>query len=304
MKRLIVAAAIAMTALLVHAQDVKTVLDNRTNGYKQELAKVDADVKKQQEAWPDQYLQALNTLAQKFTKDGDLDKVLLVRQEIDRFKKTKQAPEEAVQEPKELASLQARAIKMPQSIEAGRRKLISAATARHIDGLEELKKRLTQQGQIEDALKVNDEIGLLKSRAESYAAQPVPPDTVAEKVVTEEKKAGPEPAETVRPEATSAATPRDPIVRPVKKGNSPIGKWLSHPPDMPDVKLIMTLHEDGRFDQDQESQEWGGTFKFLNDEHTKVERDCRNGSVFILEYNPSTDEMTQNDGAPYVRASE
>jgi hypothetical protein len=304
MKRLIVAASIAMTALLVHAQDVKTVLDNRTNGYKQELAKVDADVKKQQEAWPDQYLQALNTLAKKFTKDGDLDKVLLVRQEIDRFNKTKQAPEEAIQAPIELASLQAQAIRMPQSIEAGRRKQIGAATARHIDGLEELKKRLTQQGKIEDALKVNDEISVVKTRAESYAAQPVPQDSVAEKIASEEKKTSPETVAAVASETTSAATPLEPIVRTVKKGNSPIGKWLSHPPDMPDVKLIMALHEDGRFDQDQESQEWGGTFKFLNDEHTKVERDCRNGSVFILEYNPSTDEMTQNDGAPYIRATE
>ena len=180
MKRLIAIAVIAAVACAVRAQDVKTVLDNRTKGYKQALAQVDVDAKKQQDAWPDQYIQALNTLAQKFGKDGDLDKVLQIRQEIDRFKKTKQAPDEAVQEPRELASLQAKAIKMPQTIEAGRRKQIMAATARHIEGLEELKKRLTQQGQIEDALKVNEEIANVKKTAESGAGTDI--------VMSEEKK--------------------------------------------------------------------------------------------------------------------
>jgi len=283
MKRLIMCAMLALVALPVRAQDVKTVLDNRTKGYQQGLAQVESDAKKQEVAWQDQYLLALKTLEQKVTKGGDLDGVIQVRKEIERFRKARQVGEgDVVQEPAELASLQARAVKMPKSIESSRIKQVRVVTLQHIDGLDELKKRLTQQGQIEDALKINEEITRLKKELEVIAPQPEPSVIVAA------------PSVPVVMKTVTIAAPKQ------AKGKSPIGRWRTHPPDQPAIHLIMTLHEDGRFVV-QDDQAWSGTFKFLDDAHTQIERTCGSGAVFTLEYNPETDEMMQSDGAPFVR---
>ena len=96
MKKMMVTAVFLGAALATHAQDLKTILDSKAKAYRQNLAKVEAEVRKQQKDLPDQYLQALTSLEQRFTKAGDLDNVLLVRKELDRFQQAKQISEEMV----------------------------------------------------------------------------------------------------------------------------------------------------------------------------------------------------------------
>ena len=292
MRRLFVALLVAVVALPVQGEDLKTILAAKARAYRQDLEKLEADARKSAEAWPDQYLQALMTLEQRFQQAGDLDSVIVVRREKARFSEGKQLPEEAVvQTPREVAALQTKAIRMLKNIEDNRGRQAGAATERYLAGLEEMKRSLTKQGQFEDALKVSEEIGRVRKEAEAAGIQLVSNDATA-----------PRPPEQKKPEVRKPAAEAKPVFKPAgsrKKGRSPIGTWLTHPEGMPDVSLIVVLHKDGRWEA-VDDQVWNGRFKFLNDEQTKMERRS-NGQVFILEYDPETDQMIQDGQVPYFR---
>jgi hypothetical protein len=241
----------------------------------------------------------MKALDLKFKAAGDLDNVVLVRKEIDRFNQTKQVSREtAPQTPAELGDLHTRARKSLQSIDLSSGRQIAALTSSYVADLDLLKKELTRQGKFDDAIQVSEALRLARSSAAEARAQlaslgdgPIAPV----KESTSAKPASPRPVAVAKAARPVAARPGT--------GTSPIGVWGTSPPGLPDGKLTMTLHEDGRFEQSPEDAEWGGTFIFLNDEHTRAERRCNNGSTFILEYDRATDAMTQNDGAPYSRIS-
>jgi hypothetical protein len=299
MKRLLVIAAALAATLTSRAQGTHAAMDARTTAYRQNVAKVEDNARKLRAAWPDQYLQALKALDLKFKAAGDLDNVILVRKEIDRFNQTKQVSREtAPQTPAELGDLHTRAMKSLQSIDLSSGRQIAALTSSYVADLDLLKKELTRQGKFDDAIQVSEALRLARSSAAEARAQlaslgdgPIAPV----KETTNARPTSPKPAAVAKATRAVAARP--------KTGTTPIGAWSTYPPGLPDVKLTMTLHEDGRFEQSSEDAEWDGTFIFLNDERTKVERRCNNGSTFILEYDRATDSMTQNDGAPYSRIS-
>lgn len=171
MKNLVTMLALSF-ALQVQAEDIKTTLATYQKAYDQDLAKMEAESKKAIADWPDQYLQALKTLEQKFQTAGDLESLIAVRKEKDRFAETKQMPAEAiVQIPKELADLQGKAVKVLQNIELKRNKQIVTAANKYTAGLEELRTSLTKQGKVDDAVVVNTEMEGIKQRAEVTAAQ-------------------------------------------------------------------------------------------------------------------------------------
>ena len=132
-------------ALQAQAEDIKPTFAAYEKAYEQDLAKVEADNKKAVEALPDQYVQSLKNLEQKFQKAGDLDSLVLVKTEEARFAKARKVSAEVlVPTVSELAVLQSRVIQVSSNIEVGRCKKVIALVEKYIAGLEELKKSLTK----------------------------------------------------------------------------------------------------------------------------------------------------------------
>ena len=159
-------------ALQAQAEDIKPTFAAYEKAYEQDLAKVEADNKKAVEALPDQYVQSLKNLEQKFQKAGDLDSLVLVKTEEARFAKARKVSAEVlVPTVSELAVLQSRVIQVSSNIEVGRCKKVIALVEKYIAGLEELKKSLTKQGRLDDALLTKEEIERAGKRPEVTAAR-------------------------------------------------------------------------------------------------------------------------------------
>ena len=172
MNRLMAIAFVFATASAASAQDLKDILSKHQQAYEQELAKNDTGVRKALEALPEQYLQALKKLEQTFQQAGDLDGLLQTRKEIERFTASKQLPDEASAQPlKALSDIQRKFVERSRDMNLNRNRQVVALADRYLAVLESLKKSLTVQGKIEDALQVNAEINLVKKRAEITAAQ-------------------------------------------------------------------------------------------------------------------------------------
>lgn len=138
----------------------------------QQLAKIDVECKKASEKWPEQYLQALKMLEVKFQKEGELDAILVVRKEAERFSVAKAIPPEAfVETPQELRDLQERSTKGSGDPDVERYKQVLALLAKYEDSLGTLKQSLTQKGLIDEAIAVDSEIDMLPIRPEMVAAR-------------------------------------------------------------------------------------------------------------------------------------
>jgi len=297
----IVVAVIMLAALTAHAQQAPcSILTNRASAYRQEMAKVASDAVKQEQAWPDQYLQALKTLEQKFGKAGDLDGILAIRKETKRFQDEKQLPEEAVAEyTPDLAALQKKAIRLRREIEQNRRTAAGAATDRYLAALRALKKDLTKQGLLEEAIRAKDEIASVQADATAAGLPLAPEEIAAPKPPPAVKKAeGRQPVAEKEP-ARKAITG---LGSKATKKKSPLGKWSYSPEGMPSVMLIVILHKNGKWEAVGD-QVWNGTFTFLNDEMTRLERKS-NGQVSTIEWNPETDELVQDGPIYYTRVRE
>ncbi|NQT87837.1 hypothetical protein HQ560_13810 [bacterium] len=117
------------------------------------------------------YRKALANLEEQFVKAGDLEAVLAVRKEVKRFGEAQDIPEDAlVREPKPLAELQRKYRARHESMAARKRKGRSALTKLYVARLEEMKKHLTTQRRIDDALAVVKEIEHVKAGGDWAAA--------------------------------------------------------------------------------------------------------------------------------------
>src|SRR3990172_10405164 len=97
MKRLILGLLAASVAAL-YGEEYTALLKKDRQVVEQQLARIEADAMKSLEAWPAEYARSLKALEEKLKKDGDLQGVLAVRKESDRFAANKQIPAEAVVE--------------------------------------------------------------------------------------------------------------------------------------------------------------------------------------------------------------
>jgi len=159
-------------ALQAQAEEGTTSFVTYQKTYEQDLAKVEAESRKALEAWSDQYALSLKNLEQKLQKAGDLESLMLVKAEAERFAKARKVSADVlVPAVPELAVLQTRAIQTSSSIELGRCKKVIALVEKYIAGLEELKKSQTKQGRFDDALKTKEEIERAGKRPEVTAAQ-------------------------------------------------------------------------------------------------------------------------------------
>ena len=105
-----------------------------------------------------QYAGKLRKLAEAVQDDGDLDKLVAVRSEIDRFQTQKTAPErDQLSEVAELRKLQKTYRKLLARIGAKRDDKRSRLAKKYEDALQVLEKGLTQRGDVDEALRVRAE---------------------------------------------------------------------------------------------------------------------------------------------------
>lgn len=105
------------------------------------------------------YRKALAAIEERFVRKGDLEGVLAVRREAERFATSASVAEDTVvKKPKELAALQKDHRELEQRATALRKREHSALTKLHVARLEEMKKHLTTQRRIDEALAVAKEI--------------------------------------------------------------------------------------------------------------------------------------------------
>jgi len=173
MKRFILA-LLASSAVTLFAHDYSSLLKKDSQALDQHIGRIDADSKKDLEAWPAEYLYALKDLEAQMQNAGQLEGILAIRKERDRFVAGKQIPEDAiVDSPRELRDLQLATLAKPADIERNRCKRIVAAIRKYAAILNNVKTTLTKRGQIDTAILVSKEIEAAKTRPEFIAAKAV-----------------------------------------------------------------------------------------------------------------------------------
>jgi len=172
MKRLVIVAmcfcAQQCLAQTAPSADIKTLKVK----YEQGLAAIQEDTNKALANSVQGYADALKALGRKLQGAGDLDGMLAVKKESERFEKEKAIPESAVvADCVALKDLQLRWQKMPDAIDVSKSKKIVTLSGSHIAALEELKKQLTMQGQVDEAVEAKNEIERVRTSAEVTAAE-------------------------------------------------------------------------------------------------------------------------------------
>jgi hypothetical protein len=166
---LIVGLAFASSVL---AQETKKDADlaSLQEAYRGQVSKIDAKYAALKEKIPADYTNALNALELSFTKKGDLDSIVAVRAERDRFLVAQDIPSEAVvKSPPALKVLQERFQKAVVDLEAGKKKDIAAVTVPYMTRLEQLKTSLTKNSKVDDALLVKTEIDNIRGSVDVSA---------------------------------------------------------------------------------------------------------------------------------------
>jgi len=136
------------------------------------------------DAWPEKYVAELTALMEKFQRAGDYAGWESVRDELARFEIDRAVTQRAlVSQPQELAELQRRYYVLREEHKRKRAEGIVAKTEDYVKRLQELQRRLTVGGQMEEAAVVNTEIRRVRARVDYIEAQneispqgpPVPP---------------------------------------------------------------------------------------------------------------------------------
>lgn len=136
------------------------------------------------DAWPEKYGAELTALMEKFQRAGDYAGWESVRDELARFEIDRAVTQRAlVSQPQELAELQRRYYVLREEHKRKRAEGIVAKTEDYVKRLQELQRRLTVGGQMEEAAVVNTEIRRVRARVDYIEAQneispqgpPVPP---------------------------------------------------------------------------------------------------------------------------------
>ena len=162
--------AFLLVSLLVNAQGLKGPgnLESTRTVYQKATEKATTTYIAGLADLQSEYQKQLINLDETLRKKGDLESILAVRKEKNRFAQTKTMPEDAVvQSPAELKALQQKYSKSALSLEDSKNKSLAVLAGPYLQTLEDLKKSLTQNGKIDDALAVKDEITKIKAEMEA-----------------------------------------------------------------------------------------------------------------------------------------
>jgi Concanavalin A-like lectin/glucanases superfamily len=148
--------------------DIKTLKAK----YEQGLAVIQSETDKALTNSVQGYADALKGLGQKLQGAGDLDGMLAVKKEAERFEKEKTMPESAVvADCAALRDLQLKWQKMPDTIDVSKSRKIVTLSRNQIAVLEEVKKQFTMQGKVDAAVEAKNEIERVRTSAEVTAAE-------------------------------------------------------------------------------------------------------------------------------------
>lgn len=171
--------------------------------YETELAKIKGDAGRKQEAQVQQYEKSLGLLEQSAQKAGVLEKLLAVRKEKERFSAGKQVEETdfCTAQP-DLLKLQKDFSAMLAGLRLERARNIVSLAEKFAGSLGRLQTRLTQEGKVEEALTVKQQVTDLQKRPELTEARFIIAEVEAKKPVV----VAPQPeVETVKEEPKKSA---------------------------------------------------------------------------------------------------
>jgi len=130
------------------------------------------------QAWPIEYIKALQTLQAKLQSSGDLDGWETINAELNRFQRDKTLTE-VVSSPAELRALQLSFSSRSEEITAERDAKLEDLRSKYVSRLSTLQREWTQQGKFTHAFQARDEIarvgGPPKESVTSTEPEPEPP---------------------------------------------------------------------------------------------------------------------------------
>lgn len=118
----------------------------------------------------DRYLEALASLQETFQQAGDLDSVIVVNTEIERFASSREVPR-AVSEIAELAKVQKILLDQQEKVELAADRQLHTTKLAYRRALSAAVKELTSKGEVDEALAAREEIaklGILSDKLETW----------------------------------------------------------------------------------------------------------------------------------------
>ena len=147
--------------LLTLCMSLTAGADNPWPRLKTTLAKLEAEAaeehKEALEQLKTQYHARLKTMREEFTTAGELEMVLAVAAELERFQDGRTLPAPSEDGTGEIARIATAARAAVQKLEAKRDKKLAAIYKRYIAKLDQVKRQLVIDGKIDEALKIHEE---------------------------------------------------------------------------------------------------------------------------------------------------
>ncbi|MDD3545689.1 MAG: serine/threonine-protein kinase [Kiritimatiellae bacterium] len=139
--------------------------------FEKDLTEIERAAADKADKWPEQYVEELNGLMEKFQRAGDFVAWESVRDESLRFAADRAIlPKDILPQPGELAQLQRKHFNLRDEHRRQRAERLVAATDKYVKRLENLQRDLTVAGQMDAAATVNTEIRRVRARVDLIEA--------------------------------------------------------------------------------------------------------------------------------------
>jgi len=147
-------------------------LANLRTIYAEQIEKIQSESDKKLEAWPVSYTNGLLQLQSAHQRQGDLEGWQTVTTELKRFAEDGDITEDCiVKKPDDLRGLQVRFRDAAQQYSLERSREILSLTDKYVSRLEAMQRKLTIEGQMDDAIACSAEIRRVKSNPAFTAAE-------------------------------------------------------------------------------------------------------------------------------------
>ena len=168
--RTIAFASLLLTCAAAAADDAR--LKVARQNYDKQLKTINDNSVRRTSGWPAKYKAQLTSLQNTFQGSGDLDGLIAVRHELNRFDRAAAIPEDSVvTAPAELAALQKTYLAVASQKDPIKNKEIVDLVGKYVAHLERLKMALTKTGDVASALAAKSEIERVNASALVVAAQ-------------------------------------------------------------------------------------------------------------------------------------
>jgi len=162
-------ACIAFAAISIHASDVVT---QARASYDKALKSIQDQYTHRISVWPAEYMKQVGVLEASLQKQGNLDGVLQVRNELKRFNETKTIPESALSEQSsELKTIQLRFNTLKEKFSTDKHQGVLDLAAKYETHLKAKQVEMTRANRMDDAIACRNEVTRLQEAPEITAAR-------------------------------------------------------------------------------------------------------------------------------------